>query len=373
MPEELLPKPQTDLPLPEKKLESGKISSDPHPLESHTPIRYEDPHHKHHLLKYFLMGLLFAFAVVAVLGAYFMGMNKSMNQLASISPTPQATPTPEVPLDQKEGFTTFKMPTYSIQAPEEFRRDMNAGNLNTFLSITNYDVATAPGRGFSPTLDKGKLKVEIYESNDIKEFNNLMSKKELEPNTEKIDINGVPAIKTTSDDGIVSILIKNPDKDLVYSINFFLDFSNFKGIAYEIYSTFRFNDSKSQTSTQKYLEIPEFKVKIPITDANKDAYAVIKTVNGFTFAELRVHSLDSEKYCNDESSGGLAFLNKVSKDKLNEREKSIVDTEYAKLIGNYYYYIEGSQAVCTQDKANLNIEVKARGAFLNAVKNITVL
>lgn len=262
MPEEKsLPKPQTAFPLPEKEI-PAHLASKGDAFQSRNL----------HLPKYLLLGAIFV-VLLLVIGASVLGGKYYLNQqkLKAINdfescaaagfPVAESYPATcrtsdgrsftQVlseeeqknllpPEDSKTNWKTFEMSDYTIQAPPEFRKDSDAGDLETFLAITNYDVSTAPGRGFSPTLDKGKLKVEIYQSSDTTEFDSYMAQDELDPSMEKITINDLTAIKSESSDRISSVMIKNPSKNVVYSIIFYLDFANFPGIAYEILSTFKF-------------------------------------------------------------------------------------------------------------------------------------
>ncbi len=238
--QELLPKPLTDLPKADMDL----------PLpEKEIPANITDNPKKHSRIpKIALLLISFVLLLALMEGGFYLYKNSNNNSV----PVPPADPDiykgPSPTPDPTADWETFEMPSYSIKAPPEFRRDMNAGNLNTFLSITNYDVVSAPGREFSPTLDKEKKKIEIYQSYNTKDFDNYISRDSLDSSMEKITINGLPAIKTTSDEGYISILVKDPNKNMVYSINFALDFISFPGTAYEIYSTFKFTDSTAALS-----------------------------------------------------------------------------------------------------------------------------
>lgn len=102
----------------------------------------------------------------------------------------------------------------------------------------------------------------------------------------------------------------------------------------------------SNTSSQKYLTIKEWGVKVPLTDADSDAYYLIKS-------DLpNVAYLSLEKYKNTECSADnttLAAYFRFTKDEtdplggqtyFSERPDSVK-------IGSYYYSVNHPQAACS--------------------------
>lgn len=128
-------------------------------------------------------------------------------------------------------------------------------------------------------------------------------------------------------------------------------------------------------TTQSFLEISEYGVKFALSNSIKDAYYTpVKTQGNISWVYLKVHSLDSESYCNDGSNLGVAALTKVGKDEIDERTgKKFSDSGNGSLVGNYYYYIDQEQAICAQSSSNQIIEQNAVKAFSNASKTITSL
>lgn len=120
------------------------------------------------------------------------------------------------------------------------------------------------------------------------------------------------------------------------------------------------------TNNQKtYLEVPEFGVKIQLSDEIKDAYYVNTTASkGYVY--LKVHSLDIEPQCKKDDSS-TAALSRVGKDEINPMTNGkYSDSFKGKVIGNYFYYIDLAQYSCAESiegKANLE---KVRSAFTNA-------
>lgn len=126
-------------------------------------------------------------------------------------------------------------------------------------------------------------------------------------------------------------------------------------------------------TAQSFLEIPEYGVRFALSDNIKDAYYLPSTADkGYVY--LKVHSLDSEPNCNDGSSLGVAALSKVGKDDINEISgKKYSDSGNGVTIGNYYYFIDLEQAVCSQNLSNQTLETNARKAFGDASATIEKL
>jgi hypothetical protein len=129
----------------------------------------------------------------------------------------------------------------------------------------------------------------------------------------------------------------------------------------------------SPVQSATYLQIPEYGVKFALSTDIKDAYYLPETASkGYVY--LKVHSLDSEPYCNDNSSLGVAALNRVAKDEIDQRTgKKFSDSGNGSIVGNYYYFIDLEQAVCSQNASNQTIETNVRKAFGEASKTITAL
>jgi len=363
MPVDSLPKPQTNLPLPEMKLESGNINSEPHPLENHTTIRHEVPLHSHHLLKYFLIGMFFAFAVVAVLGAYFLGKNaksesKQVVNTVATSPSTSPDPTADWKTYDGNGFS-FKYPSDLTVKQDSLREEQ--------IFIANFDVENNKGElsdtDFAMSIESTDKKLTLDEIKK-NQFNDRSVNSEFE-------INGIRAIKSNIEiaEGVKMTLINSIYQSKLYSFSRITGDNKNAMYFDQILTTIKFSDPK-------YLMVPQFNVKIPLTKGNKDAYSTKtgKSQNNTSWVYLKVHSLDSEKYCNGAASDGIASLVIVPKDLTDDKTgKKYSESGIGTLIGNYFYYIEGSQSVCSVDNSNQAIESNARKAFLNASKKIIAL
>lgn len=174
-----------------------------------------------------------------ILGVYNLGKKS-----ATPNPTPVAKATPTPTMIKSEAETTKY---YSIPLPEDW---YNGDTKGTFTQYSNYDISKAEGRDFSPILDKGKLKVEVYqtEGTQLPEMNDEDQDDESGPNklisSKQISLDGQPAIEKFYTNYFL-VITKVPNKDILIYITFFLDFNNYKSTADQILSTFKFTDTTS--------------------------------------------------------------------------------------------------------------------------------
>lgn len=145
----------------------------------------------------------------------------------------------------ENGWKIFTLPNYSISVPSEFNIN-NDSSTNNYLSITNYDVNTAPGRDFSPSLDAGMLKIEIVKADTNKILDEYMNA-EYSNEFKKIKINnalsGYEVVgKEGPGTGYPTYFIEDPITKEFYYINFWLDFNNFSELRNQILSTFKFTE-----------------------------------------------------------------------------------------------------------------------------------
>jgi hypothetical protein len=125
----------------------------------------------------------------------------------------------------------------------------------------------------------------------------------------------------------------------------------------------------SSPSAKLYLEIPEMNVKIPLSDAIKDAYYQMN--NGYVY--FSVHSLDSEPECAPTKTS-LAALERNNKDEIDQRtgEKYSANPNGV-TIGNYFYNIGSAQASCSNNDEKLTVANTAIKAFVDSSKLIEKL
>jgi hypothetical protein len=134
-------------------------------------------------------------------------------------------------------------------------------------------------------------------------------------------------------------------------------------------------DAKVSAAPQRvgYLTIPEAGVKLPLTDAIKDAYYSQVTIDGSVYYVLSVHALDSYPECRaSQAVYGLASLGGFT----NGQSNGFVDlaTAYprAPVINGKRYYIQPSKSSCvsSSDTKNATIYGRAITAFANAYPGI---
>lgn len=132
--------------------------------------------------------------------------------------------------------------------------------------------------------------------------------------------------------------------------------------------------SQSTTSTNsdgtKYLEIKEWGVKFKLTTATLDAYYDNKKTTTLDAMSLRSHSLDTESDCTA-SPQSVATIFRVPKDAMDDQAgKKYSEADEGKTIGDYFYFIQGSQYNCTDNLDKQIILQGARNSFNTASPSI---
>jgi hypothetical protein len=130
--------------------------------------------------------------------------------------------------------------------------------------------------------------------------------------------------------------------------------------------------SESTSTSQKYLNINEWGVRIPLTDTIKDAYYT-PVERGSSYYNLRVHSLDSEANCTN-SDLSVAAIERATtaeyqQSQNSERASNNIPQNSSK-IGDYYYYIIHAQYDCSQSVSNDGLVVSVEKAFTDQTPNI---
>lgn len=129
------------------------------------------------------------------------------------------------------------------------------------------------------------------------------------------------------------------------------------------------NDTEKATDTDKnggetkFLTIKEWGVKFALTTDTADAYYDTKTSSNLDSMSLRSHSLDSEADCTT-GPQSVASIFRVPKDIINEQtSKKYSEGGDGNTIGEYYYFIQSSQYMCTQDTEKAIILQGVRNSF----------
>lgn len=180
--------------------------------------------------------LIILLIILAVgLGSYFLGRNQAnLPQIAQTSPAPD-------PATANWKIHSYNL--YSIKVPTDWQR--GGDDRNDFSQLVNFDPRTATQRGFNPDIDKGILKVEIYQIPTTEKLDDFLAKSGQGEtgllytpyNPMRIILDGQPAIKDGS-----TIYVKDPKNTRLITIAFLLDFNNYTELQNQIISTFKFTE-----------------------------------------------------------------------------------------------------------------------------------
>ena len=125
-------------------------------------------------------------------------------------------------------------------------------------------------------------------------------------------------------------------------------------------------ETESKKESAKFLTIKEWGIKFALTTATADAYYDTKTGSPIDSMSLRSHSLDSETDCTN-TAQSVASIFRVPKDEVNEQtSKKYSEGGDGQTIGEYYYFIQSSQYLCTDDKEKAIILQGVRNSFNTA-------
>jgi hypothetical protein len=313
-------------------------------------------------------------------GAYFIGqksMTKTVEKPKAVVQKPTATPTP----DPTANWKTYQGQYFSFKYPQDWSLDSSNKNSIKLTMVVNDKDSLGNPIKLQSNISVNFLSVPQnttlndwlktrYFRNDQPLFNLALKsvKKTILSVSDALRIE-MPGAAGYDDEGVVTI---HNGYGLDISIIGDSLFGTNMKIFNQILSTFKFTDQTAQAQPTT-LKIPEYGVQIALSDEIKDAYYINATADkGYVY--LRVHSLDSELYCNDNSNLGVAALNKVGKDEIDQRTGGkFSDSGSGSVVGDYYYYIDLEQAVCSQTASNQTIETNARKAFGEASKTITAL
>ena len=148
----------------------------------------------------------------------------------------------------QENYTNNKL-GFSFKPPDGW----NLNNESNPVQFANYIPAPDEGRDYDPELDDGKLKLEIYYERSFDDLQKFVAERkteeieEFDENTVWIEIqtvlDGQKAVKVTTEwFGIrhFSIYVIHPDKKMLFTISFGLDFNDHQSVMNQILSTFEF-------------------------------------------------------------------------------------------------------------------------------------
>lgn len=332
------------------------------------------------------LGLLLIFLLLVV--GYYMGTNKSskIQAPAKVTESPTQIPVNNTNAEWKT-YTNSKY-DYSIDYPgnwynREFGDPSITGSAFTKSSKSNdYANETISIDINNKTLNDYGIPFETYvktaATHEIQNYKSLASIKKITTADGIVGYETTWNVQSIGPGGTGTSLprtyfeIPNNDKATVQ-----IELSKEEDLAvYEkMLTTFKFNGQTQpiQQNQQTLLEVPQFGIKIALSEDIKDAYVVVPKSNPNDYVYLKVHSLDGETQCNSDESS-TAAISKVGKDAVSEMSgKKYSDSFNGVTIGNYYYYIDLAQYSCAESevgKAKLEL---VRKAFSNASISIKAL
>ncbi|MBI5465235.1 hypothetical protein HY946_01345 [Candidatus Gottesmanbacteria bacterium] len=152
------------------------------------------------------------------------------------------------PGEPKAGWQTYpdNEQKYKFNYPKGWF--LYTGNPN---QLTNYDIEKAPSREFDPELDKDKIKIEIYTTDQAyetiekyleeQEKGEKMGQEGPAPSYETISLDNQRALKTVETRlGSISIYVKNPVTAHIHSITAMPNYNLHQAVVDEIIATFKF-------------------------------------------------------------------------------------------------------------------------------------
>lgn len=160
MAEEFLPKPELDLPLPEKELSSGEETAQP--IVHNENLHPEDHSHR---LKYFTLGFLVV-AIIALIGGggYFLGVSKSSiskNQQTVTTQVSAPSPTLES-IDMWQTYTNNKW-DYSFKYPS-FLKVADGNNIKSLDYVQFQSEPDSYKYRAAPSFQVDQLSAEIADN-----------------------------------------------------------------------------------------------------------------------------------------------------------------------------------------------------------------
>lgn len=198
MSDELLPKPLTDLPLPEKEL--PEHATEPVIVKNETP----ENHGRSPILKFLLLGFLVALILAAIGGAYVIGKNSVYKEL---NPTSPAIP-PKDPDVYNPSPTSASSPSADTSNWKTYTNSQNGYSIkypgDTFvrlicpdeeLTLIKRDSQTEVEINMPTCARGGRYDIEIISNQELEE---PTTNQYVTVEKEDITVDGKPAIKYMS-------------------------------------------------------------------------------------------------------------------------------------------------------------------------------
>lgn len=201
-----------------------------------------------------LAPILIVFLIVLILGGFLIYSGKiiiipSQNTVpyeVYKSKSPASTPVSQSSASaETANWKTYNFNLFSLKLPQgwsEYRSENP-------IQLVNYQVGEI-GSGFSPQLDKGKLKIEIYTQETKQSLTDYVSQQKAQTIETRgtgwswvesnLSVDGQPAIKVKSSSPGFVVYTQNPQKTKVFQIAFALDFDNNQTLTDQILSNFKF-------------------------------------------------------------------------------------------------------------------------------------
>ena len=125
-----------------------------------------------------------------------------------------------------------------------------------------------------------------------------------------------------------------------------------------------------KTPKKDYLVFKEWGIRITLNEKIQDAY--YSSGSSPNSLSLRTKSLDIEPDCKNGplSIAGIAKMPKDAVNAIEDKPYTESHAEFGKVIGDYFYYIQGAQYVCAQDPKNNELLSQVRSGFIEASKTI---
>ena len=204
---------------------------------------------KHGRLKVFIVAVIIV-AIMEGLAIYFLKTEADLKFFSMLAPTPTSQPSPVTKTSPTQApatdATTHTFHSLSLQLPQGWKVNNSDPAL---LQLINYDIKAIPGRDYNPSLDKGRLKIEIYTTNELKSVDQYIKQQKAQYQGAKeswkeksITVAGQPAMKVESIFPGFFVAVQDPATKRIFSISFGLDFENNEKAADQILSTLKFTE-----------------------------------------------------------------------------------------------------------------------------------
>lgn len=215
---------------------------------------------KGQVLIFLIVGIL----IIVVVGGFLFYINHSNNRTKptsqnSVIPSeipqttlnPSNTPSPKpIRTDptlidstfntstESSGWKKYSFILFSIKIPPDWSAEERYLNSYEYKLFDNYSKSnkflTNDGGEFNSETDKGKLKVEIIQKNTDLSLDEYLKQNNLQIEN-KLKINNYDWIKAKSTFPIISdYYFKHPNKPIIYTFEFGLDFNNYQALQNQI-------------------------------------------------------------------------------------------------------------------------------------------